>query len=239
MALSWADFLLIIATGAIFVIALETIFRRIFDILEPLELLFEIFEIVAFLCSLFWIPWIVSAIRPLHREGIPLESQDFKKFKSLIININSFFRPCFLTIACYSTVVRQVRHLSGPVLMSFLVGLPIIVRWGRSRAPLTQGALPPGALSTACRSTYGNRADGSSKEPVLGRVSREGLGEHWANPSLLPLTTGAPRGFPYVSENREVTMQNCIQLRKAKLCLYEWKKNWLWFGFLAKRGQRK
>jgi hypothetical protein len=88
-----------------------------------------------------------------------------------------------------------------------------------SSVPLTPGALPPGAPKKACRSTYGNRVDGSSKEPVLGRVSREGSGEHCANLSPLLLTTGAPRGSPNL-ENREVTMQPCITIRTAKLCFF-------------------
>ena len=70
------------------------------------------------------------------------------------------------------------------------------------------GALPPGALSTARRLTYGTQVDRSSKEPVLGRVSREG-------PSLLLLTTGAPRDSPQFGENREVTMQHCIEVGTA------------------------
>jgi hypothetical protein len=86
------------------------------------------------------------------------------------------------------------------------------------------GALPLGAFSKARRLTYGNQADGSSKEPVLGRVSREGPGERYADPSLLLLTTGAPRDSPRFGGNREVTMQHCIQIRKAKLCPRESKK---------------
>jgi hypothetical protein len=38
------------------------------------------------------------------------------------------------------------------------------------------------------------------------------------------LITGAPRDSPQFGENREVTMQHCIQIRKAKLCPFRSKK---------------
>jgi hypothetical protein len=48
------------------------------------------------------------------------------------------------------------------------------------------GALPLGARRTARRLTYGNQADGNSKEPVPGRVSREGQREQGSRPAISP-----------------------------------------------------